>query len=172
MRRHEESVLSLYPHVPGLAFVVFAGPLTPVDWGTKEVRGPRKNAQIFRAAKRLIEIHRPVTLVLENITIRDNRRWHRARRLVQVIHQHAESRALKVHIFTRGEVRQSFASISVRTKHQVAQAVATDMPVFDPLLPRLRRRWDSEAYSMGILQAAALGTAFYYHRGRRKEKAP
>ena len=170
MRRRDELVLSLYPHVPGLAFVVFAGPLTPVDWGTKEVRGPRKNARIFRSAKRLIEIHQPAVVVLENITIRDSRRWHRARRLVQVIHRHAESQTLKVHIFTRAEVRRSFTSVSVSTKHQIAQAVATHMPVFDSLLPRLRRRWDSEAYSMGILQAAALGTAFYHHR--RKEKAP
>lgn len=169
MRRREESVLSLYPHVPGLAFVVFSGPLTPVDWGTKEVRGLRKNAQIFRAAKRLIEAHQPAIVVFENITIRDNRRWHRARRLVQVIHRHAESRALEVHTFTRTQVRQSFTGAAVSTKHQIAQAVATHMPVFDPLLPRLRRRWDSEAYSMGILQAAALGIAFYHHR--RKEKA-
>ena len=168
-RRHDEFVLSLFPNVRGLAFVVFASPLTPVDWGAKDIRGPRKHARMFAAAKVLMEIHRPRILVFEDILKQGVRSRRRPHRLLQIIHAHAESQALEVCTFTRAQVRQCFIGKPVRTKHQIAQAVATQIPAFDLLLPRQRRRWDSEFYSMGILQAAALGIAFYHHR--RMEKA-
>lgn len=163
-RRHEEFVLSLYPNVRGLAFVVFVSPLTPVDWGTKDIRGPRKHARMFAAAKVLMKIHRPRILVFEHIVNQGSRSRRRPHRLLQIIHAHAASQALEVRTFTRAQVRQCFVDSAVRTKHQIAQAVATQIPAFDPLLPRQRRRWDAEFYSMGILQAAALGIAFYHHR--------
>jgi len=36
-------VLSIYPNTRGFAFVLFEGPLSPFDWGVKEVRGRGKH---------------------------------------------------------------------------------------------------------------------------------
>jgi len=166
-----ELVLSLSPAVRGYAFALFAGPLTPVDWGTKEVRGPEKNARSLEAAKRLIERHQPDVLVLEDHIADARRRRDRARRLLRLIKSHADSQALEVYTFTRSQVRQSFSGVGAVTKHEIAQAIASHVAEFEPLLPRPRKRWESEFERMGIFEAAALAITFYCQAGFRVDFA-
>lgn len=165
--RHGELVLSLYPAVRGFAFTLFEGPLSPFDWGNKEVRGAERNARTLEAVKRLIETHQPDILVLENFSADVRRRRARARRLLRLIKSHADGQALEVYTFTRTEVRQSFSSVGARTKYEIAQAIASQIHAFSPLLPRARRRWEAEFERMGIFEAAALAMTFYCRDANR-----
>lgn len=164
---HGELVLSLYPAVRGFAFALFEGPLSPFDWGTKDIRGARKNARSLESAKRLIEVHQPDVLVLEDFSLDASRRRDRARRLLRLFKSHAEGQALEVHTFTRSQVRQSFSAVGAVTKYEIAQAIASQIQAFDPLLPRARKRWESEKESMDVFEAAALAITFYCRNGSR-----
>ena len=52
-------VLSLYPSTRGFGYVLFEGPLSPFDWGVKEIRGAAKNRRILKFLESLLDRYKP-----------------------------------------------------------------------------------------------------------------
>ena len=78
-------LLALYPSSRGIAFVVFEGPLSPVDWGVKEARGARKNAACLSAVSDLLERYELRTAILQDSSSRGTFRSLRIRELNSAI---------------------------------------------------------------------------------------
>src|SRR5438105_4808427 len=107
-RQTSELVLTLYPSARGLAFVIFEGPLSPIDWGVKAVRGSQDRiAILFETAKSLIERYQPEIVVLQGHRNASGRADH-ARRLEQMILTYAAGQNTEAHRYTREDVRSCF----------------------------------------------------------------
>ena len=63
-----ELVLAIRPFTKGLAFVFSEGPLSPIDWGFKEIRGAKWNARCAAAGRALLDYLKPEVLVIPKET--------------------------------------------------------------------------------------------------------
>lgn len=154
-------VLSIYPTSRGYAFVLFEGPQSPYDWGVKDIRKKGKNEATLEGVRAPIERYRPDYLIIEEYTEPGSRRSSRIRRLYRMVTHLAESEFIEVSRISRSAIRTCFASVGAKTKYDIAQAVARQIPALAHRLPRLRKIWMSEDPRQSLFDAAALGVAFY-----------
>jgi hypothetical protein len=159
--RQRELVLSVYPFTRGFAFALFEAPLSPIDWGVKDIRGHDKNARSLEAVKQLIERAQPDILALEDCRGPYDRRSLRIARLQRLIKGYAEGQAVDVHAFTRKDIRQCFKASGAVTRYEIAQAIAAQVHAFGHRLPPVRKIWKSEDARMSLFDAASLVMTFY-----------
>ena len=157
---HARFILAVSASPRGFAFVVFARPDQPFDWGVKEVRGNRKNARCLLAIKKLIREYRPEAVVIEE-TRAGSRRGPRIRALYRAVVELAGREQVKIVQYTKAQVRAAFAAENAWTRPEIARAVAKRIPAFAPRLPPLRKIWMSEDPRQSLFDAAALGAVFY-----------
>jgi hypothetical protein len=165
----KDLVLALHPFTRGLAFVLFEAPLSPFDWGVKDVRGKQKNARMLELARKLIERHQPDVLVLEECSGPHSRRAQEVRRLLKLIANHAVGQSLEVHTYARTSIRECFKAVGATTRYEIAQAIASQIDAFGHQLPPLRKVWMSEDVRMGLFDAASLVMTFYRQFGMSAE---
>jgi len=155
-------VLSVYATTRGFAYTLFEGPLSPVDWGVREMRGKDKNTRCFESIARLIETHQPDVLVIEDCTVLGSRRSDRIRRLYRAIEAWAGNQAIDTYRYSRNTIRETFGKLGALTKHEIAEVIARHIPAFGHRLPPVRRIWMSEDPRMGLFDATALVFTFFH----------
>ncbi|WP_375414589.1 hypothetical protein [uncultured Bradyrhizobium sp.] len=149
---------------------MFEGPFAPVDWGTTAASGTGKNRHCLRMLTRLLARYRPEVLLLQD-TSEEIRRAARIRSLHVAIKAFAEDEGVRVVLVARGDVRKTFSYLDAPTKHQIAVAISRHVPVFERLLPRVRKPWMSEDARMGIFDAAGLVFAYYDGGAQKRGRA-
>jgi hypothetical protein len=154
-------VLAFYPMTRGFAYVLFEGPLSPYDWGVKEVRGKNKNGRIVQAMKQIIERCCPKLLVLEDWTDDYSRRAPRIKQLYEQIETLAEQHAIPVTRYGAQEIKHAFANVIPCTKYEIALNIAKHIPAFSFQVPPVRNIWMSEDPRQALYDAAALGVTFF-----------
>lgn len=158
-------VLAVHLTTRGLAYVLFEGPMAPVDWAVKEVRGPRKNARCLDRLSKIIERYPPDTLVIEDCSGTGSHRSARIRRLYRAVEVVARSQTIDVFRYSRRQVRQCFEKVGVNTKREIAQAISQLIPALSHRMPPIRKAWMSEDSRMSIFDAASLAMTFYCQCG-------
>lgn len=154
-------VLSLYPNSRGFGYVLFEGPLSPFDWGVKELRGPAKNRRILRFLEALIDRYRPSVLVIEDCTDEAYQRIGRIIDLYESCDALAKRKSIQVVRIPMSDVREYFRYWNALTKYQIALRIAKIIPAFSYQIPAERKPWGSESASQGLYDAAAVGLAFF-----------
>lgn len=160
-RRRYELVLSIYLTTRGLAFTLFEGPLSPVDWGATDMRGLLKNRRCRKIVQALLSKYRPDALVLQDVSDRGARRAERIRTLNLEIAALAEDFGVPVASFSRAQVRDRFSGMGATTKQHMAEAIAKHIPVFERYVPPQRKPWMSEDKRMALFDAAALAMTLF-----------
>ena len=162
-------VLSLYPTSRGFAYVFFEGPDAPFDWGEKRVKEKHKNTKTLGEIKKLIDRYRPEALVIENTTGKQSRRTARIRKLYRMIVHLAAAEYIDLYRYSWDDVRACFASVGAVTKHETAQAIATQIPAFAHRIPPFRKQWMSEDPRQSLFDAVALALFHYQQTCRSQE---
>lgn len=156
-------VLAIHPCHDGFGWMVFDGPLSPVDWQVSAVgkkrKGADKNKRSLGRAEQVFEQFQPTVLVLEAFD-ETSKRHKRIQALCRSIVAAATMRRIGVRIIPRSEIRSCFASTD-GTRYAIAKTVAAYLPHIGYLLPRKRKPWESEPEVMALFNAAALLIAHY-----------
>ena len=153
----------MHPFSRGFAFVLLEGPESPYDWGIREIKGKQKNAKTLEEVKKLIGRYRPEVLVIEDAAGGKSRRTTRIRRLYRLLIHLAKSEYVDTHRYSRSVIKQCFAPVGATTKHEIAKAIAMQIPAFAHRIPRERKPWMSEDSRQSLFDAAALGLTYYAH---------
>jgi Holliday junction resolvasome RuvABC endonuclease subunit len=162
-RDHSDKlVLAIAPTTRGFGYAVFESLRSPVDWGVKEVRTD-KNRQALKRAGELFATFRPTSVVVEDWEAEGARRELRICALLQAITRKARQEGIAVQRYPRTMVADTFRAYGASSKDDIAAVVAEDIPELGQELPRRRRIWESEHYSMAIFEAAALAMTYYAH---------
>lgn len=154
------SVLALEPNTRGLGYVAFTSEDKPIDWGVHETRFA-KNARCRIKARQLTKRFHPDVVVMENPHGHGARRGKRITSLLEQLTAQSIQDGVKVTRISRKTVLRRFSMFGVGSKDDVASAVAAMTPELATRLPKRRRVWESEHYSMAIFEAAALALTFY-----------
>jgi hypothetical protein len=151
--------MSLYINSRGFAFVLFEGTLSPYDWGTFDVRGPRKDRLVVDKVTRLLHRYVPDVLVTQDTegTLRANRLALLNRDLGIL----AQKLGIPVFTYSREEIYRQFKSIGFTNKQTFAVLIAKHIPAFERHVPPPRKPWMSEDARMGLFDAAALALLFF-----------
>jgi Holliday junction resolvasome RuvABC endonuclease subunit len=160
VRKHN-LVLGIYPDSRGFAFVVFEGPLAPVDWGTAEARGEGKIRKCMARIGSLFGKYEPDVLVLQDMSESGTRRANSIRNLNDAIALLAETQSIPTFFYSRTQVRKHFAPLGALNKDAIASVIAKRIPVFDRLRPPVRKLWTNEHARMPLFDATALVLTFY-----------
>jgi Holliday junction resolvasome RuvABC endonuclease subunit len=160
-KTYPDLVLAVAPTTRGFAFVLFEGPLTPFDWGRKGITGPDKNLRVLKKVQAIIERFHPQVIVLEDLTGKSVRRPAGMRALSLALRYQAEAAQMEVHRYDRATIRRHFEPVGARTKPEIAQAIARQIPAFHHYLPPIRKIWMSEHPRQSLFDAAALGMTYY-----------
>lgn len=158
-------ILAVFPSTRGFGFAVFEGPQELIDWGVK--CAPRKqNAEHRVKLHALLEWYRPDVLILEDFTGDGSRKSPRVRRVIRSMARVANKRKIALASFSRSMIRQAFSEADAFTKHEIAKAIAGNLPELAPHLPPKRKLWMSEDYRMSIFDAASLALTFFHFEGQ------
>jgi hypothetical protein len=133
-----ERILAIDPTQRGFGYMVLEGLDFAVDWGVREVRGP-KNPQSVRAVARLMRRYPPDALVVEDCRAKGRRRRERVRKLIDELIELAAAKGVRVHRVSRTKVRQVFARVGATNKHRIAGVIAVRFPEFTAKLPPVRK---------------------------------
>jgi hypothetical protein len=155
-------VLAIYPTNRGFAFVLFEGPLSPIDWGIARRDGHDKNCRCLKLIAALFLRYVPDVLILQDTSPGGTRRSPRIASLNVAISELAERPSIPVHAYSRTRVRLAFSHLGSPTKYAIAEAIAKHIPAFERHLPPPRKRWMAEDSRMGIFDAAALALTFFH----------
>jgi hypothetical protein len=171
VRRRHNLVLAIYLQSRGFAFSLFEGWLALVDWAVHEIRGADKNARCLKRIDSIFALHAPDVVVLQEMSEGGTRRALRIQKLNRDIAELAERRGIVVHMYSRVEVRNSFAHYyDAMTKQRIAETIANLIPSLKLYVPSARKPWMSEHARMGIFEAAALAW-MYFHNGDGQQRA-
>ena len=165
-------VLAVYPFSRGFAFVFFEGPGSPFEWGVKEIKEKHKNTKTVDEIKKLIDRYRPEILVIEDTADGGSRRTSRIRKLYRALAHLAAAEYVDLYRYKRNEITQCFASVGARTKHEIAQAIAMQIPAFAHRMPPFRKPWMSEDPRQSMFDAAALALVFYQQTSQSGSGSP
>jgi hypothetical protein len=169
--RRYAQVLAVYFNTRGFTFVLFESSLSPVDWGVKEVRRPRRHAKSVARLNAILDRCAPDIVVIQDTSSQGTRRAVRIIKLNLAVAALAREREIPVYAYSRTEVLDVFGHLGVSNKQTIAEFVAKHVPVFERYVPRPRKPWKSEDPRMGIFDAAALGLLFFQKTGISNFKA-
>ena len=153
-------VLAVHPTSKGFGWVLFEGPLVPVDWGIASAKVNR-SAKSMSRFKQLLDQYQPSALILEKFDEDDSRRGERIRELAQTMRGFASNRDMDTSIYSRQEVSTVVTGNAKASRHTAARAVSERLPILQHRLPNARKLWQSEDDRQCLFDAAALGITHY-----------
>lgn len=155
-----ELVLAICPYAKRISVAVFEGPLSPIDWVTKEVRGRTLSELALETAKQFIERYQPDVLVLRSHNRKRESAQH-LRRTERLLATYAATQAIEYERYTREDIRICFGSAGALTRQEIAEVIAAQIAAFSVYLPKPRRPWEQESHSMALFDAASLAMTYY-----------
>ncbi len=156
-----ELVLALYPNFRGFGYAFLENPQEPRDCGIVTVRAI-SNKKCLKHIKKFIDYYRPSLVVLQDY--RGDTYWKgkRTKKLLDDIAGLCKKENLPVHQYTREQVRFVFGEFGAKTKYEIAKKIVEWLPQLENKMPRVRKPWMCEDYTMGIFDAAALAITHFY----------
>jgi hypothetical protein len=121
-------VLSVYLNTRGFAFVLFEGPVSPFDWGVKEVRGRGKRRRCLINIEALFGRYQPDILVLQDMSPSGTTRAPRINHLNAAIATLAEGCGMPVYSYSREVVRAGEQAEHRRSHRETSSGIRAVRP--------------------------------------------
>src|ERR1019366_10432043 len=115
-------ILAIAPSTRGFGYAVLEGHKVLVDWGVKSVEGD-KNAGSIKKVEEMIAHYNPQVMVFEDTATKESRRCPRIQALTKRLVAVAESRTIKVKLFSQTQVRRVFLGDDRGAKKPPAQNI-------------------------------------------------
>lgn len=152
-------VLGIHPSSRGFGWALFEGPLVPFDWGTVHIKGVKNSGALDRF-KKLLDKFEPAVLAIESFDDNDSQRSERVRQLCRELVDLAEAGGVRVHVYFRSQIANTFGMAETATRDEIAGAVANRIAVLRSRLPKPRKPWQTEHPSLALFGAAACALTY------------
>jgi hypothetical protein len=159
---HGELTLALEIRPRKFGFAVFRGLTVLLDWGVRscQIEHESPEATAARKVQQLIGLHRPDVLVMRRRQFLSKRSRKVIVAIMRRIEVEALSSSIRVSIVETKAIEDFFKSHGLRTKHQIATALAEWFDELSWKLPAKRRLWESEPHNAVLFDAVATAMTF------------
>ena len=154
--RRRDIVIAIFPKTRGFGYAVFEGVL-PIDWGVSDVAGGNRNGTCIRRIMTLLDRYRPDVLLLRDALGTRGRRVAELIEAVAALSRDPSAVCIQV---SRAQIKEAFGYLGHPTRQAIARAIAERIPFFEPLVPPVRKIWNSEDRWMGLFDAVALALTY------------
>jgi hypothetical protein len=148
-------VLAVHPTTRGFGWILFEGPLAPVDWGI--AFGRKGNERLVKRYQRLLSRYEPSVLVLEEFDSGNTR----AERLNRLMVHMAKCQNMEVQPFKRSAVQAVFGTVGARTRYEIAEVIRQQIAAFSHRMPRKRSLLVPKDPKQALFDAAAVATTYF-----------
>lgn len=144
-------------------YAIFDGPKRLLDWGVAEYRpgGDIGAAAAQRSTAKLLGIFRPSIMVVRMAHRKTVPNSPGVKPILRAIRRVASMHRVPVLVLTRKDVRHAFHEHHASNKYQIASEIAAMFPELIWRLPPERKIYESEASSMTIFDAVAVGITYW-----------
>ena len=153
-------VLAVFPTSRGFGWILFEGPMAPVNWGIASVKNNHSAWCMMRFGK-LLDLYQPKAILFEVNVATEKAKSGRVAVLGQDMRGFAASRDIEIHLYSRAEIAAALLSDENASRRAVVELVADLLPILRDRLPSPRKPWQSEDGRRCLFDAAALGIAHY-----------
>ena len=161
--KETKQVLAFYPNALGFGFVFMENALSLKSYQTVVIR-PMCNKRILKRIAEYVDYYEPDIVVLEDVSGNNgSRKSKRVKKLISQIQNYITNKNLKVHTYSREQIRFVFSQFEARSKHDIATILAEHIQELKKHLRPKRKIFQAESHTMGIFDAVALATTHYYH---------
>jgi len=154
-------VLAFYLNSKGIAYGFVDSPSLGIESGYKTYK-PISSRRCLRQAQVYLEYFKPDIVLLEDTESHVSYKRNRIKNLIEDIAIAAENQHLKVTRYTREDIRKEFEPFSAITKYEIAKQIASWHSEYEDRLPKIRKLYTSESYSMAEFDALSLAYTHYY----------
>lgn len=152
-------ILAISPTSHGMAYALFDKPTSPLDWGIKKAC-IQKEKTCTRHLQNLIDLYEPDALIMPRKSSHPKRT--RIPKLVNNLAALAQEQSVQVFWYARSDVQTVFGQFGRPTKFGIAETICGWFPELRPRMPRNRRLWMPEDYTMAIFDVIALAITHYF----------
>jgi hypothetical protein len=160
-KKINKTILCLYPNSFGVCYAVFDSPKDLVDYGVGYVR-PVSNSKSFNKVNRYLDYYNPDIVLVRALTNPNSKMNKRNKKLIDLICERAKKKGLRVHQYTRGQVKDVFSLFNVVSKYQISKKIIEWFPVLEGVEYPYRKEWMNENHFVGVFDSISLGIVYYY----------
>lgn len=160
-KKKEQLVLSLYPNAIGFGYAVMTNALNVLVSQVVNIR-PVSNKQSLKRIKEIISYYEPQIVIIEDYRGIGSRKSKRIQKVLDSIFLYAQKKHLKVHKYSRNDIRYVFSNFNAHTKYEIACVIAGNVKNMERKLREPRKINESEKYVTGAFDAVSLGVTHFY----------
>jgi len=154
-------VLAIYPCTRGFSYAVMEDALTINEINTVS---PKEfdRGKLLRAIKRIVETHKPITLVLEDCECKFSRKGKRSKNLINEVSQWAIQMNIPVKKYSRNQLRTVFEKWYAKTKYEIALVICRNVPELQQYMYEKPKYPEREGNSDSLFCAVSLGVTHFF----------
>lgn len=161
-------VLTLDLRSSRFGYVVFEGPSTLLDWGTRTY-GDEQRSSLDMRLKNLQSSFAPSVILARLTTERHRFTQPKIRMAFPSLKAFAKRVLITVHLIDESKLRGFFSRGTKVNKHDIARMIANRFPELSWRLPPKRKPWQSEPTRQSIFDAASLGVFYFAQQADKQE---
>lgn len=158
--RHER-VLGIYPNSYGFGFALMQGALTVIDKGMMKIK-PACNTEAMGKIKELIAKYEPERIILEDFESNRSFKSPRIKQLIRSVQSYLKAKDIPASLYSREQIRLVFEIWNAKTRYQIAEVIARNIPKLKMLFFDKPKYPKSEAYSSALFDAVSICICHYY----------
>jgi len=162
MKTEEHKIaLSIYPNTYGFGYSVAENFKELIDYGVVKI-SPISNKKCLKRFIEFIEFYNPKIIVLRDYEKNKSIRSKRLAKLFEQMISLAEKKKLEISNYTREDIKNVFSQFNSHTKHQICKTIVKWYPQLRRRMPKVRKAWETESYSMSYFDAISLFITHLY----------
>jgi hypothetical protein len=158
--RSMERIIAFDVRASRFSYVVFEGPSTVLDWGTRS-HSKGKHSVLERRLRTLQTTFAPSVFLVRNSAERYGLRQRVLVPPSAMIKHFGRSLPISVRVIADPIRRRFFGGDAKINKYEIAKLVANRFPELSWRLPSQRRPWQTEPSRQSIFDAASLGMIYF-----------
>ncbi len=155
------TILALFPTAYGVGYALFHTPKKLVDCGLGHIR-PVNSQKSLERVRQYLSFYEPDIVLVRGFEKKIAKSYKRTQKLIQAISEIAEQKGLKMHTYTRTQIKEVFTQFGKNSKYEISQKIIEWYPHTKEYEYSKRKRWMAENHFAGVFDAISLGIVHYY----------
>lgn len=153
--------VAIYPYTRGFGYAVMESAL---DLTEMRLISPKQfnNSKLLHLMRKVLLIHGPATLVLEDCNSKYCRKGAQSKQLIRTIAAWAKKKGVHVKFYSREQIRDVFERWGAKSKYEIAEVLARNIESLKPIMFEKPKYPAREPNIEAVFSAVSMGVTHYF----------